>query len=434
MITERFYRAVRPFLARIGLLGLALRVLPPAARARIAANIGLSGYLSPLPPRHPHTGPVAADGVNFIADLRADIGFGESSRAILSALKTAGLNVNIQEIETPLISRTARVDTPQPAGPFQITLAHLNPPELHIGLQTYPDSFRDSYAIGYWLWETPQVPAEWLARASVLDELWTPSRHAQEILARVTSIPVTHVPIPILVNPAPLNRHDFDLPEDRFIFFFSFNPASSVARKNPFGLIEAYKHAFAQTQQAPLLLIKLQHPQKHPAIAAKLREALDEIGGILLEKHYDRAQMLALMALSDCIVSLHRAEGFGLIMAEAMALGKPVIATAYSGNMDFMTADNSFPVRFALREISMDDHTLQPAMARVYTPGQHWAEPDTLHAAELMKYVVEHPQEAQVRAASAKRDMAAGWSVDAVAERVRQRLAQIVESRGNHAE
>ena len=419
------YARIRPVLQRAGVLSVVRRLLKPHILASIAKRVGLSEYVAPLPPRVRHQGAVQLDGINYVADMQADIGIGESARSIYSALQAASVATAYCEVEIPLIQRSAPVTGVAGHAQYKLTLAHLNPPELHLGLERYPNAFHGCYVIGYWLWEVPRFPNHWRPRIQALDEIWTASTYSQEILARAADIPVTYMPIPVEVSPESLLRADFDLPDNRFIFLFAFNPGSSVARKNPYGVIEAYKRAFADAAEPPLLVIKAHHLKQHPQIAPGLRAAVEEVGGILFEDHLTRPQMHALIALADCVISLHRAEGFGLLMAEAMALGTPVIATGYSSNMDFMTEVNSFPVRYRLREITADDHADQPLFRQMYAAGQSWAEPDIGHAAELMRYVVDHPEDTRARAALAKNDLAMGWSYEAVGQRMRGHFRQL---------
>lgn len=413
----------------MGLLPLARRLTPPELRARIAQRIGLGGYIAPLPPRAPYTGNISAEGVNYIADLRADIGIGESARLFYQTLLAAGLGVNVQEVTIPIIPRSSRVSVKPNDQRYTVTIAHLNAPELRLGFDRYPKSFHHAYTIGHWYWEVPHFPAPWAQRMSVLDEIWTSSRYTRDILVGVAQIPVHYIPTPVIVAPEPVTRAQFGIPDGRFMFFFAFNPGSSVARKNPHGIIKAYRRAFAGEPKPPVLVIKAHHLANHPAIAGALREAVRSVGGILIEQHLTRAQMHGLTQLADCVVSLHRAEGFGLLMAEAMAMGRPVIATGYSSNMDFMTEANSFPVRYTLTDITPEDHRLQPLLGEFYTPGQPWADPNLDHAAELMRLVVQNPDIAHQRAQTAQRDMATGWNPQAVGQVITQRLKQIVASR-----
>lgn len=443
--TETLYNLIRPILRRTGVIDLAYKVLTPNMRATIARRTGLGDYISPLPPRDRFSGPVQVDGINYIADMRADIGVGEATRGIYAALLAAGLPVDYQEIVTPLIPRTHAVSeastsvTPR----YGVTLAHLNPPELRIGVQQYPKSFAGRYAIGYWHWEVPRFPSRWVSRFDALDEVWTASRYTQQILSKVGDVPVHYIPIPVSA-PTPTQspeqvRAAFGLPADRVIFFFAFNPGSSVARKNPYGLIEAYQRAFGANDSAhrPLLVIKAHHlsDPMHSAVAAELRTRITDVGGVLIDQHLSRDQMNGLLNACDCFVSLHRAEGFGLGMAEAMALGKPVIATAYSSTTDFMTETNSYAVGYTLRPITLEDHAFQPSLQSVYMPGegQVWAEPDLDQAAALMQHVAEHPDEAAQRGRIAAQDIAAQLSIEAVGQQIRARLEMIQNREGDHS-
>jgi glycosyltransferase involved in cell wall biosynthesis len=437
MKTEKLYNIIRPLLRRSGLIDLAYRVLTPNMRAEIARRTGLADYISPLPPRERYSGNVRVDGVNYIADMRADIGVGEATRAIYDALITTGLDIDYHEILTPLISRThvppAEALTHLPR--YGVTLAHLNPPELRIGVQQYPQAFAGRYVIGYWHWELPRFPVRWVSRLEALDEVWTASRYTQQIFEQFADVPVKYVPIPIRIPTVTQSRtparQAFGIPDDRYVFFFAFNPGSSVARKNPHGLIEAYRQAFGtdDSLQKPLLVIKAHHlsDPMHTIVAEELRTAVVSVGGLLIDQHLSRDEMNGLLNSCDCFVSLHRAEGFGLGIAEAMALGKPVIATAYSSNTDFITAENSYGVGYTLRPITLEDHAKQPSLQSVYMPGegQFWAEPDIEQAAALMRHVFENPEEAAHRGQRAAQDIASQLSAQAVGQQILLRLQEV---------
>lgn len=442
MKTETLYNRIRPLLYRMGVIHLVHKVLTPDLRATIARRTGLGDYISPLPPREKFTGPVQVDGINYIADMRADIGVGEATRSIYAALLAADLPVDYQEIVTPLISRTHSAPEPSfNSDPrYGVTLAHVNPPELRIAVQQYPKSFVGRYAIGYWHWEVPRFPSRWVSRFDALDEVWTASRYTQQILSQAGNVPVYYIPLPVSIPTATQSpeslRAAFGLPADRVIFFFAFNPGSSMARKNPDGLIEAYRRAFGadDSTSRPLLVIKAHHltDPMHSAVATELRTKVADVGGVLIDHHLSRSEMNGLLNACDCFVSLHRAEGFGLGIAEAMALGKPVIATTYSSNTDFMTTANSYGVNYTLRPITLEDHAFQPSLQSVYTPGegQMWAEPDLDHAAALMCHVAEHTDEAAQRGRIAAQDIAAQLSIEAVSQQIRARLEQIQHREG----
>ncbi len=182
-----------------------------------------------------------------------------------------------------------------------------------------------------------------------------------------------------------MSRARFGLPEGRFVYLFTFAATSTAARKNPFGVIEAFERAFGHPRgaTAPLLVIKAHHLLAHDFDAFRLLHkhllaALARVGGMLLTDHYTRLETNDLMACADCYVSLHRAEGFGLGLAEAMYLGKPAIATNYSGNVDFMTPENSYLVEYRLRKIVLEDHVYNDFGQNIYKPGFLSAVPDSI--------------------------------------------------------
>jgi glycosyltransferase involved in cell wall biosynthesis len=433
MRAKRLYKVIRPYLKRVGVLSVARRMASKELREQVAARIGLEGFTPPLPSvrAEPHHGPVRADGVNFVTDLRANIGLGESARMILRALGQAGLSINYQEVVTLHVNRSHPLPDQARAARtlYGVTIMHLIPPEMRAGVEAFPASFAASYNIGFWLWELPKLPGGLLASFPVLDEVWTPSTYTQSIIAQVARVPVVYMPIPIAVTLSGRTRADFGLPEDRFVFFFAFNPSSSVARKNPFGVIEAFRRAFEGEAQPPLLVIKAHHlaAPLNARIAPKLRAAVQRVGGMLIEADFTRERMNDLLAACDCFVSLHRAESSALAIAESMALGKPVIATAYSANTDFMTPANSFEVGYTLRAITEEDHADQPSLSSQYEPGQLWAEPDLDHAAELMRSVVANPETARARGQLARQEMERAWCVEAVSERITERFKRLAE-------
>lgn len=370
-------------------------------------------------------------GINFAGDLQADLGLGDSSRALVKAAQNRAIGVNYIEVPNNVVLRTSGV----PEGisqdvEYPVTVIHENPQGFHYALSRVPSSvLKNRYVTGVWYWELPEFPEEWHWTLDHVDEIWVTSRYVQDIFAPCTSVPVMKMPLTIDVETAEASRGEFGLPDDRFVFTFSFSPHSSVARKNPFGYVEAFRRAFGRTDSGPLLVLKVHYLSAAPAVARPLAAAVESVGGVLLDVELTRLQMNNLLNLSDCYVSLHRAEGFGLGMAEAMALGKPVIATGYSGNADFMTPENSYPVDYELREIVPEDHRYQPQYERTYPAGQIWAEPDVDQAAEFMRRVYENRDEARERGARARQDIATHYSLDAQGAFIESRLQAILAAR-----
>lgn len=423
-LMHRLYAHLRPTLYDWGLLHAARRLLSQKTRTGLAATLGLSGFDTGSAPgnrlsrwqqpadirKNPNW--QALTGVTYLADLRADLGLSELSRLIVQTLQGGKLLVKYIEVPYRFESRTQPPPKlSDPGSIYPICIVDQNIATFYEALMTMPPDFwRDKYLIAVWSWELEDFPAKWWHNFRFVNEIWVSSRYTQAAIAAAAPVPVVRVPFGIEIPPVTKNRAHFNLPDDRYIFFYAFSSTSTAARKNPFGFIEAFQRAFPNLHQMtnpPLLVLKIHHsdhPDAHRLTPA-LEAAVAAVNGRLITQNLTRQAMYTLIASCDCVVSLHRAEGFGLLPAEAMTLGKPVIATAYSGNLDYMTLDNSYGVRYTLKEISPDDHYYQPRLAQLYPPGQVWAEPDLDHAAELMDRVYQHPESAAAIGCKAAEDM-----------------------------
>lgn len=438
---HRIYQIVRPLLYKSGILTLARRLFPSDLRLMIAQKIGLSGFDVAASNRQAlyHNLRVPrkrkrffCEGINLVGDLRVDIGLGEATRLIIQATQHGRYPIAYTEVAAPLTARTQHLPSDTTQGtPYDFTLIHANPSEFIQALESLPSTLlQQSYRAAFWYWELPKFPAQWHYLFDFVDEIWVASRFTQEIIAKVSPVPVMQIPLPIVVQAQFVSRSDYDLPDNRFVFLYSFSPTSTIGRKNPFAVIEAYRKVFLNEAHTPLLVIKTHHLDTlyGEKVATPLRQEITSVGGILIEDNLSRQDMTNLLSLSDCYISLHRSEGFGLGIAESMALGKPVIATAYSGNMDYMTPSNSYPVRYNLREITIEDHQYYPEMSQVYEIGQLWAEPDIEHASQLMRHVFEHQDEAHKIGQQAQVDIQRDYSLTATAQAIQQHLNDVKEN------
>ena len=279
------------------------------------------------------------------------------------------------------------------------------------------DFFADTPTVGVWAWETSVIPASWMPAFEWVDEVWTHSTYSAGLIAPRSPVPVIAVPPPIL-EPEPAGEPlDLDGIPDGFWFLFAFDFLSTVERKNPVGLVEAFRRAFADNE-GPQLVLKAFNGDYKPEQLAQLRYAARGRADIhLVDRWMPDAQRRALAARADCYVSLHRSEGFGLTMAEAMALGKPVIATGYSGNLDFMDPSTAYLVGHGLSEVG-------PGVD-IYPADGVWAEPDLDHAAELMRRVVSEPAEAAAKGARAREEILRRFSAEATGALARTRLQRL---------
>jgi len=269
------------------------------------------------------------------------------------------------------------------AEPPLVNLVHLNADTAFFDWGFLGEQgLEQSYTIGYWAWELAKFPREWASSFAFVDEVWVASRFTYEAVAPATAKPVLLMPMAVALAPAEpgLGRADFGLPDDKFIFYFGFDFRSYAARKNPLAAIEAFRRAFPGRDPPAVLLLKTIGSDWKPDDRDNLLEA---IGGdpriLLIDRELTRPRTIALLALSDCFLSLHRSEGFGRGPAEAMLLGKPVITTAYSGTADFATPETALLV----------DYELVPVGEQEYpgARGQVWAEPDIDGAAAAIRRI-----------------------------------------------
>jgi hypothetical protein len=278
------------------------------------------------------------------------------------------------------------------------------------------DFFAGRRTAGLWFWEVSKFPEYWLRSFDDGDELWVATEHVADALRPLTEKPVRTVRLPIVPGPvAEMSRAELGMPEG-FTFLFVFDYRSVFRRKNPLGLVEAFCAAF-EPGAGPSLVIKSVCGDEFSAERAELAAAVANRPEIhLVEETIAAEAKNAMIASCDAFVSLHRSEGLGLTMAEAMFHGKPVIATGYSGNLDFMTPDNSYLVPYSLERIGIG--------AEPYPPDGDWAEPDLAAAAELMKQVAEDREAAAERGRRAAAEIRRTHSPEAAAASIEDRVAE----------
>lgn len=381
-----------------------------------------------------------ATGLNIIADVEVSAGLGAAALSLMNAALDRGIPISYTEQRHGFWRRnvgiSSRIKQLSDNRRYPINLLCSNINEMHqITPTRMSELTNDRYTIASWFWEMPQIPAAYSPEFQRVDEIWVATHYTQRAMATVAQVPVRVIPVPVELATSPtISRDAFGIPDDRFVFLFTFSAVSCSARKNPFGLIHAFRRAFSKEANRPLLVLKAHHLDLLPELQLALRQEMEAIGGLLIEAEYTRQQTNDLMACADCYVSLHRAEGYGLGMAEAMYLGVPVIATNYSGNVDFTTADTSYLVDYHLRPITAYDHRFQTDCLAVYEPGQLWAEPNSEHAAHWMSYVFTHRDEARQQGRRGAVAIRRHCSPQVIGRLVEQRLIEIEERpRGGQA-
>ncbi len=363
------------------------RLLP--ARQRRAMLARGTALLAPHPDRSP---PPPRAGMVLAGELTRASGLGEAARLMERAIAGLGVPTWQADIGTPLPGEPPPMPPPEGVPDGAPLLLHANAPMLPWAMLHLPRGLvRGRRLIGYWAWELPVVPESWRIGLGFVHEIWALSSFTAAAfrawLPAGAGIAVRTVPIPVAVappEPSRLDRAAFGLPDAAVIVLVSFSLASSNVRKNPMGAVQAFRAAFGNRPDR-ILLLKIGNPGHFPAEFAALRDAVADAPNIRLEtRTLPRADSHALTACADIVLSLHRSEGFGLVPAEAMLLGRPVVATGWSGNMDFMDADSAALVGYRLVP-ARDPRGVFEA------PGAVWAEPDSGEAAIRLRELADHP-------------------------------------------
>jgi glycosyltransferase involved in cell wall biosynthesis len=363
--------------------------------------------------------------VSVVGYLRTASGVGEAGRLTLEALTAAKVRTRGYDIALNVASprndeRCSSLLSDTVDGRVQIF--NINADQLPLVMQSIrPAVHNDAYRIAIPFWELSVFPDAWIGALESVDEIWAPTRFIQAALVKKLVKPVVRMPISLtLPTFDPLPRSYFSLPEDKFIFFFSFDFLSFVERKNPRAAVQAFKEAFRRRHHrsdVALVLKSINGSLANDELVALCDEFKDDPDVIMIDRALSRAETLSLINASDAVISLHRSEGLGLLVAEAMALGKPVVATDYSATTELVTPRTGYPV----------DYRLVPLQAGQYPfwQNQVWADPDIGHAAWQMRAIVTSQEEAQKKAAYAKQYLKQNYGVERVGALERQRLVQL---------
>ncbi|MFC3886613.1 glycosyltransferase family 4 protein [Bacillus songklensis] len=320
--------------------------------------------------------------MNLIGCIRTETGIGESCRIAANTLNTARIPFGIMNFKMNKVTKNKdyswiekEMEIPiYNTNIFHVNASHMSAAYKHFG----KDLFHGRYNIGYWAWELQEFPDKWSESFELVDEVWVPSTFVQEAISKKSPVPVIKIPHSIEVMvPRKIKRNHFNLPRERFLFLSMYDVLSLQERKNPKAVVKAFKKAFAKNNPFVGLVLKVNNGQKNPKEIESLKKEIEGYRNIfIINEVLNRSEINGLLNSIDCFVSLHRAEGFGLGLAEAMYLGKPVIATNWSGNTDFITNCNSLLVNYKLIKIGKDYGP--------YNCDQIWADPDVNHAAYYM--------------------------------------------------
>lgn len=360
-------------------------------------------------------------GLNIYGPFDAISGLGTAARNLADAICSNDIphELHIFDVSNG-IPRITRKEWARP-GTYRINLILANADQIENVVRMYPAGYFDnSYNIAQWAWELAAFRPDWYACFAAVDEVWTYSDFVVDSISAISPVPVRKIPIPVVTSPTLISteaaREWFMIPQGKFVFLTVFDAGSTSSRKNPISIINAFCSAFSKVEDV-FLLVKFHSPVNvEQDLLRELYKAISDIpNAALISDRLSEEEMAKLRAASDCLISAHRSEGYGLNIAEFMALGKTVVATNYSGNLEFFSERTGYPVDYRLIEIQQQ--------AGPYLPGYVWAEPDVESLVEQMRRAFLEREQPERREAARAR--AEELSPKAIGKAIREHLEQM---------
>jgi len=329
--------------------------------------------------------PVVSGGFNVVGYFSAELGVGEAGRRLADVVRCAG--IPIQEVGVRAThSREQHPNTRDIAATtkFEHSILAVNADQTaqvinSSGLSQHVRRRR----IGFWFWELSTFPKNMGHAFSLVSEVWCASEFMRESIAAISTVPVHHIQLPITSpsSPTPYSRKQSGLPEG-FVFLFTFDFNSVMKRKNPIDVFTSFTNAFGPNDGAHLVLKSI-NGHNHKSELAKLRYLTAQRHDVTIQDGYLSSGLVqAQIEHSECFISLHRSEGYGLNIAAALAAGRPTIATGYSGNMTFTSSDYPYLVPYDLVDVGDNAHP--------YEPTAQWAQPDLATASQHMRSIFDN--------------------------------------------
>jgi GT2 family glycosyltransferase/glycosyltransferase involved in cell wall biosynthesis len=364
-------------------------------------------------------------GVNVFGQFCYPSGLRTSVESLCDGLTLNDLRISKCDLPTDMTDEPGHTDMLGPEV-FDISILHVQPePFFQCAYERadIAERAKKTYRIAYWYWELDEIPDAWIQSAELADELWAPTEFIANAMRRRINKPIkTMFPGVRIKAFKPRLLEEFGLKQtNKFSFLFVFSMMSVMGRKNPIGLINAFQAAFAQHENVQLI-IKTSYGYRNPIMLTRLRDAAYSANIVIIDDVYSDDMTLSLINACDAYISLHRSEGLGLTMAEAMLLGKPVIATKYSGNLDFMDDRNSLLVSYTDTKVGEE---CLPYMADAV-----WANPNEAHAGQLMRQVFENQVWARQLGKKAQQDILKRFSSRAAGQAMKTRLKTIAAQYG----
>lgn len=389
-------------------------VVSNAIEKDLPAGLGVQ----PLPGR-------TVPGVAVYGYFNTESGVGEGARQAFNALSHTSMPVEAFLLPASETFRNS-VDFP-PARPVQPSLASIR--IFHVNADQSPNVMKaigaeaerpDIYRIGYWAWELERFPEAWREASKNLDEIWAPSQFTRDSIAAAVSCPVICVPHAVELPGLPsievreTVRARHNIPKEATAFLNSFDFNSYIARKNPWATLEAFQRLRRERDDVAMVFKTHGTSNDKQSRKAFLEAAAATPGVIVVDGVLSRTDQTLLQAACDALISLHRSEGFGLNILEMMALGKPVIATNYSGNCDFLDETVGYPIEYKLTPVGAGDYP--------YSEDQVWAEPSISDAVAAMRQIAEAPSISMTIGNAARRRVRMKYSSESIGKLIESAL------------
>lgn len=371
------------------------------------------------------------DGVSIVGYVRSEHGVGQFSRRLIRALRAANIDYSVFDVgeglDTPQMISDVFEDAKDSSFPIDIFCVNADQAAFTVD-RLIESGHETAHRVGFWHWEQTDLPIEMHQAYSYFDEIWVPSSFVNDSISKTSPIPVFKIPHAINVPPIGDGNYEiFGLPRDKFLVLVVYDFDSYQYRKNPIDAIRAYIAAAGNRTDCGLV-IKTTNGHKHPDDQRILNSILKGLDSVyIFDSFFDEPTLEQLKRCCDCLISLHRSEGFGLNLAEMMALGKPVIATGWSGNMEFMSPMNSMLVNYRLTPLAED---LGP-----YRKGFDWATPDIDHASSLLRQLINNRNLREILGSQARMDITNHLNPYKIGQQAKKRLSlllsrQLIKKKG----
>ncbi|MFZ4931898.1 glycosyltransferase [Chryseobacterium sp. Mn2064] len=354
--------------------------------------------------------------VNYHGFFNGNFGISEATRLNALALEAVGIKVNRINYSSETFER---IDTAPSENDTTINIFHININFISDFFSKNQDlQLKDYYNIIYWAWEFPEVSEKVVQILGVFDELWVPSDFCVNIFTQYTGIPVIRFSHPIqkLADSKDFSREPYGISENARIYFTIFDSLSTTIRKNPEATIDAFTNVFKEDNNN-VLIVKTHNLEKSKDAQKALEKYKDIPNVIIINEHFSKEKLHSLIQQSDVLISLHGSEGFGLTMAEAMAYGKIVVGTGYSGNLDFMNVNNSFLIQYDFIKTSNTKGLIEEGLTL--------AKPRLQDAIEKLQYIKDHFESLNAIRESARLQIENNFSIQYIGELFKTRLGFI---------